>query len=90
MLLSCVAQVGRPMEGTPINATVVDVGRRVHHVATYISGGADHVGLTYKWSAADVLLPWEPVSSGVGRCRVRLLGGGLLAWLVFSFAGFDV
>jgi hypothetical protein len=25
------------------------VGRRVHHVATYIAGGADHVVPTHKW-----------------------------------------
>jgi hypothetical protein len=59
------------------------VGRRVHHAAKYIPGGADHVGLTYKWSAADVLLPWEPVSSVGGRCRVRLLGGGVWLWWLF-------
>jgi hypothetical protein len=64
------------------------VGGRVHQAATYISGDADHVGLTYKWSAADVWLPWEPVSSGGGRCRVRLLGGGLLALVVFLLLDF--
>ena len=35
-----------------------------------------------------VWLPWEPVSSGGGRCRVRLLGGGLLACFFFSLLGF--
>ena len=64
------------------------VGGRVRQAATYISGDADHVGLTYKWSAADVWLPWEPVSSGGGRCRVRLLGGGLLALVVFLLLDF--
>jgi hypothetical protein len=54
----------------------------VHHAATYIPGGADHVGPTHKWLAAVRGFRGNPSPVVVVGCRVRLLG----RW-VFGFGG---
>ncbi len=64
------------------------VGRRVHHDATYITGGADHVGPAQKWLAAVCCYRGHPSPVVVVGCRVRLLGGGFLALVVFSLLSF--
>ena len=64
------------------------VGRRVHHAATYISGGADHVGPTRMWLAAVRGFRGNPSPVVVVGCRVRLLVGGFLALVVFPLLDF--
>ena len=59
----------------------------MHHAATYISGGADHVGPTHMWLAAVRGFRGNPSPAVV-------VGVGFVCWVVvfglggFSFAGF--
>ena len=62
---------------------VSSVGGRVHHAATYIPGGADHVGPTHRWLAAVRGFRGNPSPVVVVGCRVRLLVGGFWLWWFF-------
>ncbi len=56
------------------------VGRRVHHAATYISGGADHVGPTHMWLAAVRGFRGNP-------SPVVVVGVGFVCWVVVFWLG---